>query len=200
MKRAASGLRISFLDDALDPLARYRLIASCDAYVSLHRAEGFGLGMAEAMALGKPVIATGWSGNLEFMNPWNSFLVDFSLATLDEDAGAYPKGSVWAVPNLDDAARNLRLVWQNPELRAQKGARAKQDIPSGFRPEVVGRRIRDRLRVIEHLQIRERMDPIPTAKSAPQTGQNPKAGRLQRAFEILQAEGIDGLRRRLGRR
>ena len=67
------------IDRYLDPLDNSSLIALCDCYVSLHRAEGFGLGPAEAMWLGKPVIATGYSGNLDFMTPTNSLLVDYRL-------------------------------------------------------------------------------------------------------------------------
>ena len=56
-------------------------MAACDCFVSLHRSEGFGLAMAEAMALGKPVIATNWSGNTDFMNPHNAACIDFRLVS-----------------------------------------------------------------------------------------------------------------------
>ena len=68
------------------------LVAACDVYVSLHRSEGLGLSIAEAMAHGKPVIATGWSGNTDFMTPDNSFPVSYELVELTEDVGAYRPG------------------------------------------------------------------------------------------------------------
>ena len=66
------------------------LIAACDSYVSLHRSKGFGLTAAEAMALGKPVIATGYSGNLDYMTPKNSYLVDFELTPIGSGNAPYP--------------------------------------------------------------------------------------------------------------
>ena len=66
------------------------LFARADCYVSLHRAEGFGLTLAESMALGKPVIATGFSGNTDFMTPANSYLVDWALTEVGPDAEHYP--------------------------------------------------------------------------------------------------------------
>ena len=71
------------------------LVRSCDAYASLHRAEGFGYTMAEAMALGRPVVATHYSGNADFMTPWNSFPVPYRLIELDETHGRYaPRAGV----------------------------------------------------------------------------------------------------------
>ena len=66
------------------------MIASCDCYVSLHRSEGFGLTMAEAMYFGRPVIATGYSGNLDFMTEENSYLVPHTLVEIGPDANPYP--------------------------------------------------------------------------------------------------------------
>src|SRR5262249_39956832 len=77
------------------------LYAACDASVSLHRAEGFGLTMAEAMALGKPVIATAYSGNLEFMRPEDSYLVPWSETTIPRGL-PYASGSTWAEPDLHE--------------------------------------------------------------------------------------------------
>src|SRR5512136_3068638 len=80
------------------------LIRCCDCFVSLHRSEGFGLGMAEAMYMGKPVIATAYSGNLAFMNESISCLVDYKLIPVEEGQYPFPKGQVWADPDLDQAA------------------------------------------------------------------------------------------------
>lgn len=104
------------------------LFAACDGYLSLHRCEGFGLTMAEAMALGKPVVATGYSGNLDFMTEANSFLVRHRLAELDRDHGPYRRGTRWAEPDLDHAAELMRLVSEQPEAARRKGLAAAADL------------------------------------------------------------------------
>ena len=102
--------------------------ASCDAYVSLHRAEGFGYTMAEAMLAGRPVVATGYSGNLEFMDERNSFLVGYDLVPVGEGKGPYPAASRWADPDLDEAAAAMRRIVEDPAGAAAVGERARQDI------------------------------------------------------------------------
>ena len=97
------------------------LTALCDCYVSLHRSEGFGLTIAEAMSFGKPAIATGYSGNLAFMDAESSYLVPFELATLDEAVGPYPAGTESADPDLDEAARLMRH-WSSSRTRLASAA------------------------------------------------------------------------------
>jgi SAM-dependent methyltransferase len=97
------------------------LTAACDCYVSLHRSEGFGLTIAEAMALGKPAIATGYSGNLAFMDAGSSFLVPYALTELERAVGPYPAGTVWAEPDLEVAAELLREVAEDPERARERG-------------------------------------------------------------------------------
>ncbi|RQW80048.1 MAG: glycosyltransferase, partial [Geobacter sp.] len=104
------------------------LLAACDAYVSLHRAEGFGITMAEAMALGKPTIATGYSGNLEFMTRENSYLVGWQPGRVPADCRPYRQGAVWAEPDLADAAALLRRVFENPEEAHRVGEVARADL------------------------------------------------------------------------
>jgi glycosyltransferase involved in cell wall biosynthesis/2-polyprenyl-3-methyl-5-hydroxy-6-metoxy-1,4-benzoquinol methylase len=104
------------------------LTALCDCYVSLHRSEGFGLTIADAMAYGKPAIATRYSGNLTFMNDDDSYLVGAGLATVPPGIPNYPAGSVWADPNLDEAAALMRQVVENPEEAAAHAARGRQTI------------------------------------------------------------------------
>lgn len=160
MKDAAKGYNIEFLDESLDHERQFQLIASCDAYVSLHRAEGFGLGMAEAMLYSKPVIGTGWSGNMEFMTHWNSCPIEYDLQPLEKDLGPYPKGTIWALPRISDAASKMRLVFEDAALRERIGARAKHDILTEFSEEAIGRRMVDRLdsifRVLEEREAAER--------------------------------------------
>lgn len=102
---------VIFIEKTLSRDEVNSLINCADSFVSLHRAEGFGLIIAEAMYLGKPVIATNWSANTEFMNNENSCLVDYSIVDIDKDYGSYKKGMTWAEPDYDDAANYMeRLV------------------------------------------------------------------------------------------
>jgi glycosyltransferase involved in cell wall biosynthesis len=126
---------IEVVDRYLDAADQRALIASCDAYVSLHRAEGFGYTMAEAMLAGRPVIATGYSGNLEFMDEANSFLVGYEPAAIPERGDPYPAGSTWAEPDLDEAAALMRLVVDNPARARAVGERARHDIRRFHSPE-----------------------------------------------------------------
>src|SRR5205823_2674111 len=121
------------------------LLAACDAVVSLHRSEGFGLILAEAMFLRKPVIATGWSGNMDFMNSANSCPVGYEVVTLDRTIREYHAGQQWAEPDLDHAAHLMRRVAEDEPFRARIGARARDTIRSQFSPEVAGERYRRRL-------------------------------------------------------
>jgi glycosyltransferase involved in cell wall biosynthesis len=141
--------RILIVDRHLSREQMYGLQSLCDAYVSLHRAEGLGLGMAECMALGKPVIGTAYSGNLEFMNRENSCLVDYSLIPVKpEDYAYYEGGWMWADPDLDDAARYMRKLVNDPEYRQRIASRAAADIAAHYSQEVMGRAISERLSVL----------------------------------------------------
>lgn len=138
-----------YLVDRVLPRTRVNgLIAACDAVVSLHRSEGFGLVPAEAMFLGKPVIATGWSGNMDFMNAANSLPVDYELVTLERTYGNYHAGQQWAEPDLDHAAHCMRQVFEDAQLRARIGARAAATMRTRFSPKAAGRRYRERLRFL----------------------------------------------------
>lgn len=109
-------------------------LAACDCYVSLHRSEGLGLTMAEAMALGKPVIATGYSGNLEFMNDANSYLVPCDLVEVPPSWWASAPGAVWAEPDVDAAARLMRRVWEDAGESRALGERARDELLERFSP------------------------------------------------------------------
>ena len=91
---------ITIVSKTLDDMELQRLYLDADVFISLHRAEGFGYTLAEAMALERPVVATYYSGNVDFMTPWNSFPVPYRLAEIPEDRGRYAKGRVWADPDL----------------------------------------------------------------------------------------------------
>jgi len=143
--RAAAEADVVLLEEYLDASHRDALVAFCDCYVSLHRSEGLGLTMAEAMAWGKPVIATGYGGNLQFMTDENSFLVPWRPTTIPADAEPYPAGGVWADPDLDAAAGLMRAVIDEPEIAAARGARAAADISTMHSAAVAGQRIAARL-------------------------------------------------------
>lgn len=107
------------------------LYAAADVYVSLHRAEGLGLGMMEAMALGKPVIATGWSGNLSFMDHRCACLVGYRLIPANGTIDQYRHeklcpGGVWAEPDIEDAAAWMRRLIDDHSLRAEIGDKARE--------------------------------------------------------------------------
>jgi glycosyltransferase involved in cell wall biosynthesis len=148
LKRQARGLRVSFIDDVLSGDERFRLLNSCDCFISLHRAEGFGLGIAEAMALGKPAIATGWSGNMDFMTADNSFTVRYKLEALEETDPPYEAGTIWANPDLDEAAQLMRVVFRDKELAQRKAEQGRQDILRAYGRAEVGKRLRERLDLI----------------------------------------------------
>lgn len=125
---AAPDSRIIIRDDLIDRAHISALQRCCDAYVSLHRAEGFGLGLAECMASGKPVVATGWSGNLEFMTPANSCLVDFRLVDVAEGEYPHPEGAQWAEPNINTAAIFMRRLVQDSAYRTALGNAARASV------------------------------------------------------------------------
>ena len=135
-------------DGYLSPIEKNSMMARCDCYVSLHRSEGYGLTMAEAMALGKPVIATGYSGNLEFMTPENSYLCACQYREIGGGADPYPPTSRWAEPDIDEAARFMREVYSNQEEAVARGVRAASDIAALHSPFVAGGAISDRIAAI----------------------------------------------------
>src|SRR5690606_18084136 len=104
------------------------LTAASDIVISLHRSEGFGLVPAQAMALGKPVIATGWSGNMEFMTPHNSAPVSYSLIPVDDPEGTFDgAGQMWADADIEEAADWLRRLAGDATLRRNMGEKAASD-------------------------------------------------------------------------
>jgi glycosyltransferase involved in cell wall biosynthesis len=117
------------LRDGYEPARRQRaLMGTCDCYVSLHRAEGYGLTMAEAMAMGRPVIGTAYSGNLEFMTPDNSMLVPYEMTRIPFGCYPYPPDASWAEPDLDAAADAMRRAAADPAASGALGARARAHI------------------------------------------------------------------------
>jgi glycosyltransferase involved in cell wall biosynthesis len=141
--------RISVIDRYMSRDEKNCLIATCDAYVSLHRSEGFGYTLAEAMALGRPVIATDWSGNTDFMTPSNSYPVGYRLRELGQDYGPYASDQLWADPDLDEAARAMREVYEQPQQARRKGERGREEVSARFSASAVARIIGRRIELIE---------------------------------------------------
>jgi glycosyltransferase involved in cell wall biosynthesis len=123
----------------------YALIDSTDCYVSLHRSEGFGLVLAEAMYLKKPVIGTNWSGNTDFMNPSNSGSVKYFLTEVGTDIGPYRSNYIWAEPDINDAALNMQRMFEDAAWRNEIAEKGRQTILSDFSAKAVGYKIRKRL-------------------------------------------------------
>jgi glycosyltransferase involved in cell wall biosynthesis len=170
------------------------LLASADVYVSLHRAEGFGLGIAEAMQLGKPVIATNYSGNTDFMNADNAYPVDFRLATIRPNVhrdqiqmvDIYAAGHQWAEPDLDHAAQLMQNVFLERDEAKEIGARAQQDIRGLLNPKRIGETM---VGMLNQIQTR-RMDahqgyPPPGRRSSfPMTSIHAPVAAQQEAYDL----------------
>jgi len=149
LRRAAAGANIIIIDSIYTHDEILALMDCCDSYISLHRSEGYGLTMAEAMLIGKPTIATGYSGNLNFMSPDNSLLVEYDLVKLDKDYPPYKAGSHWAHASIPHARACMRRVQSQPDWARELGARAKADLESRLSFAASGRMIAARLAEID---------------------------------------------------
>jgi glycosyltransferase involved in cell wall biosynthesis len=137
---------IYIIDRILSRVEVNSLLQCTDCFVSLHRSEGFGLGLAEAMYLGKPVVATNWSGNTDFMNPTNSCPVNYQLVQVGQDWGPYKAYQTWAEPDVHHAAQLMHNLVNNPEWRHSIAANGQQTIRNEYSPQVVGQMVKERLR------------------------------------------------------
>ncbi|MCP1306836.1 glycosyltransferase family 4 protein [Paenibacillus tyrfis] len=146
LHRVTAGFpQITIMDRTLARHEVNALIACTDSFVSLHRAEGFGLGLAEAMYLGKPVIGTHWSGNTDFMTPENSCTVGYKLVPVGTDYGPYGAHQIWADPDIGQAAGHMRNLVRDAGWRSRIAAAGQQTIRSRYSPSAVGRMIEQRL-------------------------------------------------------
>lgn len=125
------------------------LMDTCDSFLSLHRSEGFGRGPAEAMYLGKPVIATSYSGNTDFTRPGAALLVDYRLIPVEPGQYVMGEGQVWADADVDHAAELLRMVKENSADVRDVARRGQALIRDEFSNSAVGRNMRTRLRELE---------------------------------------------------
>jgi len=152
LKESASHARISIIDRYLSTRENQLLIRSCDAYVSLHRAEGLGLPIAESMLQRRPVVVTAWSGNMDFTNLNNAFLVPYRLISNGAEAKPYKLGDYWAEPDVEEAAVQLRAVFEQGERRNRLVHQAFIDAGDYFGCDSVSQLIQNRLTVIKSFQ------------------------------------------------
>jgi glycosyltransferase involved in cell wall biosynthesis len=142
---AAHDPRIHVLDRHLAKPENDALIAALDCYVSLHRSEGFGLTLAEAMLLGIPVVATAYGGPMDFLTPFNAALVDHRLVAIGPGHDPYPPDGEWAEPDLDHAAELMRAVRADPQAARRRAERARADVEARHAPAAAGRAMVERL-------------------------------------------------------
>ena len=137
--------RVQVIATPLDTLGVRSLIAACDCFVSLHRAEGFGRGLGEAMALGRLAMGTDWSGNTDFLNSSNGLAVRSDLVALKD--GDYPhwQGQSWAEPDVDHAYALLAPILKNPALGRAIARKGQSDVMLSHGNRAVGLRMLDRL-------------------------------------------------------
>ncbi|KAB7767999.1 MULTISPECIES: glycosyltransferase [unclassified Xanthomonas] len=153
LRRHSQGdARILLRDQILSDAQVCALQRSVDAYVSLHRAEGLGLGLAETMALGKPVIGTGWSGNLDFMDDENSCLVPFRLIPVEQGQYPHVQDGQWADADVDVAADWMARLVASPELARRKGQRAQHTISTLMSANAAAAAMITRLRSLQTFQ------------------------------------------------
>ncbi|HEV2843341.1 MAG TPA: glycosyltransferase family 4 protein, partial [Thermoanaerobaculia bacterium] len=142
LQRLATGLPVTLMTGTLPREGLNGLTAACDAYVSLHRSEGLGLPLIEAMYLGRPVIATGYGGVTDFLDDETGFVVRHSPTALDKPQGPYPVGAIWAEPDVEHAASLMRSLAENPESANPRIEAARQRIRELYAPEAAARRLR----------------------------------------------------------
>ena len=140
--------RLMVIDKLLSDNEVKNLLRCCDCFLSLHRSEGFGLGMTAAMYLGKPVVATGYSGNLDYMSEGNSCLVRHSLCSVPNGAYPFAGGQVWAEPDIGHAVDHMVRLVSNRDWARGIGENASRDIRVNLSYQAVGLGYRDRIREI----------------------------------------------------
>ena len=145
-KEAKNDARIILIDEAFRSDEIIGLMQSCDCFISLHRSEGIGLGLAQSMLLGKPVIATAYSGNTDFTLEDNSCLVKYDLIPVGENEYPFAKDQVWADPDVDHAAWCMRRLVEDEGYRKSIAARGQLYIRDHHNCSVIGERYLARLR------------------------------------------------------
>ncbi|GGG63295.1 glycoside hydrolase [Paenibacillus radicis (ex Gao et al. 2016)] len=139
---------IYIIEETLSRSDMNSLINVIDCFISLHRSEGFGLGFAEAMYLGIPVIGTNWSSNTDFMNEKNACLVDYKLVPLENDFGPYKSYQYWADPSAQHASEYMRKLVNDEDYRSSIASQGQAYIKEMHSPSAIGNLIRKRMNYI----------------------------------------------------
>jgi len=143
--------RIIVVDGSLTRAQINGLLRASNCYVSLHRAEGFGRVIAEAMLLGTPVVATDWSGSSALVNEETAFPVAYRLVNVPNGAYIFEEGSQWAEPSIEAAARALRILRNEPSLVKRRTVAAQRQIAKNHGLSAVGAIMKERLSDIRKL-------------------------------------------------
>lgn len=149
LSAVAGSSKVTIISSGLSLQRLDVLRASCDCLISAHRSEGFGLNIAEFLSLGKPVIATAYSGNLDFFDESVGFPVDYTLIELTEQAGPYQSGFIWAEPSMSSLIAQMKQVLDNPAEVRVRGAAAAGRIRSMLSLEAVSTSIKNRFDALE---------------------------------------------------
>lgn len=164
LQEKAAGLKVTIMDRYLSAEDNQILSNSCDAYVSLHRAEGLGLPIAEAMMNGKPVVVTGWSGNMDFNSIANSYLVSYELIANQIKVGPYKVADTWAAPSISHAAAQMRSVFADKSTKEKIVAIALETVRNYFSRDTVAQIIQTRFTAIQAFN-RDIVEPVETAET-----------------------------------
>jgi len=192
---ASADPRVILVDGPMGRADVLSLVASCDAYVSLHRAEGFGLPPLEAMSLGRPVVATAWSGNLDYMTADDSLLVpateefvrDTTIRAYDPSRMGIQK---WGEPDLDVAAAHLRTLADDAGFRAQLGVKARQAAERQRQASLAGTALAQLAELAERRARGEPPPPACAASRARVARQAPARRVRRRIVDALRAVGV----------
>ncbi len=140
--------RIIVIDKTVTPQEMLSLVAACDCYVSLHRSEGFGLGMVEAMLAGKPVIGTDFSGSTDFLSDATGYPIPYRLRPVLRGEYPYPEGQMWAEPNIEAAATAMRAILANEQAVADRVGRGRAFVQRRYNRTSVGQVVSARIQII----------------------------------------------------
>jgi glycosyltransferase involved in cell wall biosynthesis len=148
--------RTQIIDTTMTENEVRNLVREVDCFISLHRSEGFGRGLAEGMALGVPVVGTGYSGSMDFMTGENAWLVSYDLVPVMPDEYPFAEGQVWADPHPASALEMMECVFLDRAGATAKAAVAKRDLARSFSPRAIGLRYSERLAALSRGGQRER--------------------------------------------